>query len=84
MLDGGAKVKVSVMFRGREIAHPDIGMKVLRRVAEDLVDDAKIEKVPTFEGRFLSMVLSSGKSQVNQKKTNPKKKTREKNPCRMW
>ena len=73
LLDGGAKVKVSVMFRGREIAHPDIGMKVLRRVAEDLVDDAKIEKVPTFEGRFLSMVLSSGKSQINQQKPNPKK-----------
>ena len=40
LLGSGAKVKVSVMFRGREIAHPDLGMQLLRTVANDLVDEA--------------------------------------------
>ena len=58
LLAEGSKVKVSVIFRGREITHPDIGMAVLRSVAEDLVDDAMMEKSPSFEGRFLTMILS--------------------------
>ena len=66
LLGEGSKVKVSVMFRGREITHPEIGMAVLRLVAEDLAEDALMEKNPSFEGRFLTMVLSppsnSGKS----------------------
>ena len=57
LLAEGSKVKVSVMFRGREITHPEIGMAVLRLVAEDLAEDARIERPPTFEGRFLSMLL---------------------------
>ncbi len=57
LLDGGAKVKVSVMFRGREIAHPELGMQLLRTVANDLVDDALMERPPAFEGRFLAMTL---------------------------
>ncbi|MCH2306498.1 MAG: translation initiation factor IF-3 [SAR202 cluster bacterium] len=62
MLKQGAKVKISVMFRGREITHPEIGMNLLRSVAEDLADDAMLEKPPGFEGRFLSMVLAPQKS----------------------
>ena len=58
LLDEGSKVKVSVMFRGREIEHADLGMRLLRRVAEDLVDDALLETAPHFEGRFLTMILS--------------------------
>ena len=58
LLEQGSKVKVSVMFRGREITHPEIGMAVLKLVAQDLVDDARMEKPPSFEGRFLAMVLS--------------------------
>lgn len=58
LLGEGSKVKVSVMFRGREIAHPDRGMTLLRLVAEDLVDDALLEKAPGFEGRWLSMILA--------------------------
>ena len=58
LIDRGAKVKVSVMFRGREITHPEVGMAVLKLVAEDLVDDAMMEKTPSFEGRFLSMILT--------------------------
>jgi len=58
LLGEGSKVKVSVMFRGREITHPEIGMLVLKRVAEDLTGDAMVEKSPGFEGRFLTMTLS--------------------------
>ena len=45
------------MFRGREIAHPDLGMQLLRTVANDLVDEALLERPPAFEGRFLAMTL---------------------------
>jgi len=67
LLGEGSKVKVSVMFRGREITHPEVGMAVLKLVAEDLADDALMEKPPGFEGRFLTMILlpagaGSGKS----------------------
>ena len=58
LLEEGSKVKVSVMFRGREIAHPELGMGLLRKVAEDLVDDALLERPPQFEGRFLVMILT--------------------------
>jgi translation initiation factor IF-3 len=58
LLDEGSKVKVSVIFRGREITHPEVGMAVLKSVAEELADDALMEKPPSFEGRFLTMILS--------------------------
>jgi translation initiation factor IF-3 len=58
LLDEGAKVKVSVLFRGREITHPEFGMNVLKTVAQDLVNDALMEKPPAFEGRFLSIILT--------------------------
>ena len=58
LLGEGSKVKVSVMFRGREIQHPQLGMKLLKTVAEDLVDEAMLERPPGFEGRWLTMTLS--------------------------
>ena len=59
LLGQGSKVKVSVMFRGRENDHPEIGMALLRKVAEALVDDAALESTPRFESRrMLSMVLT--------------------------
>lgn len=58
LLGQGSKVRVSVRFRGREITHPEIGMTLLRRVAESLVDDAGMEKPPSFEGRSLTMILA--------------------------
>ena len=58
LLDEGSKVKVSVMFRGRERAHPEVGMTLLKLVADDLVDEALLERAPAFEGRFLAMVLA--------------------------
>ena len=59
LLGQGSKVKVSVMFRGRENEHPEIGMALLRKVAEALVEEAALESAPRFESRrMLSMVLA--------------------------
>ena len=57
LLEGGDKVKVSVMFRGREITHPEIGRELLNRVAGNLKDAATVEKHPSMEGRFMNMIL---------------------------
>jgi translation initiation factor IF-3 len=57
LLDGGDKVKVSVMFRGREITHPEIGRELLQRVATNLGPAAVVEKQPAMEGRFMNMIL---------------------------
>ena len=56
LLDDGSKVRVAVMLRGREAAHPDFAMKVLRSVAEGVKDMAKLDKRPSNEGRTLSLV----------------------------
>lgn len=58
LLDDGSKVRVAVMLRGREAAHPDFAMKVLRSVAEGVKDMAKLDKRPSNEGRTLSLVVS--------------------------
>ena len=57
-LSEGHKVKMSVLFRGREITHPELAMNLLRRVAESLQDEAKLEKAPSLEGRSMTMVLA--------------------------
>lgn len=54
----GSKVKVSVMFRGREIEHPELAIRLLRQVAEALREDAKLEQAPAMEGRMMSIVLA--------------------------
>lgn len=58
LLREGAKVKVLVRLRGRQNLHPDIAVKVLRRVAEAVAVDAKLERAPTMETRALSIVLA--------------------------
>ena len=58
LLAGGAKVKVTVRFRGREIAHPDLAVKLLRRAAGALADGAKLERAPMMEARSLSIILA--------------------------
>jgi len=67
----GDKVKLSVMFRGREIVHPEIGQQLLKRVQEKLQDVAAVDKPPTMEGRFMNMILSPAAAKV-QKKEAPK------------
>jgi translation initiation factor IF-3 len=59
-LKGGDKVKVTVMFRGREMVHPEIGRAILDQVAEQLKDVSVIERPPNMEGRFLSAILAPG------------------------
>lgn len=57
-LEEGDKVKLTVMFRGRELAHPEAGLSLLRRVVEDLKDVGKLETPPNMEGRLLSIILA--------------------------
>lgn len=56
-LNSGNKVKVTIMFRGRELSHPEIGMSVLNRFADELKDVATIEKPAKLEGRNMTMIL---------------------------
>ena len=58
LLAEGDKVKVSVMFRGREITHPEIGRALLMRVQEVLKDQVVVERQPSMEGRFMNMYLA--------------------------
>ena len=57
-LDGGDKVKVTMRFRGREMAHQELGMDVLNRVRDDVEELSKVEVVPKMEGRQMIMVLA--------------------------
>ncbi|WP_353412731.1 translation initiation factor IF-3 [Arenicella sp. 4NH20-0111] len=56
-LEGGDKTKVTIRFRGREMAHKDLGMKLLKRVEADLVEYGSVEQYPKLEGRQMVMVL---------------------------
>jgi translation initiation factor IF-3 len=58
-LEEGDKVKVTLRFRGRELAHQDLGMRVLERVRDDLEDLGKVEQIPKMEGRQMVMVISA-------------------------
>ncbi|MGF1609925.1 MAG: translation initiation factor IF-3 [Kiloniellales bacterium] len=57
-LGEGDKVKVTMRFRGREMAHQELGMKVLERVRDDLGELAKVEQLPKLEGRQMIMVMA--------------------------
>jgi translation initiation factor IF-3 len=57
-IEEGDKVKVTMRFRGRELAHQDLGMNVLMRVKDDLDAIAKVEQFPRMEGRQMVMVMS--------------------------
>ena len=57
-IEEGDKVKVTMRFRGRELAHQELGMNVLMRVKEDLDEIAKVEQFPRMEGRQMTMVVS--------------------------
>jgi len=57
----GDKVKVTIMFRGREVQHPELGEKLLRRLAEDLSGLGRIESQPNLDGRDMVMVMAPRK-----------------------
>jgi translation initiation factor IF-3 len=58
LLAGGDKVKVTVMFRGREITHPDLGWKLLQKMAESLKDAGTVDGQPSMEERRLNIIIS--------------------------
>jgi len=58
LLMDGAKVKITLMFRGREITHPDLGWKILQKMAETLKDAGALERQPLMEGRRMDIILS--------------------------
>jgi len=57
-LEEGDKVKVTLRFRGREMAHQELGMRLLERVKDNISESAKIEMEPRLEGRQMMMVLA--------------------------
>jgi translation initiation factor IF-3 len=58
LLGGGDKVKVTILFRGREVTHPELGWKLLQRMAESLKEVAAVEGQPAMEERRMNIVLS--------------------------
>jgi translation initiation factor IF-3 len=60
-LNAGARVKVTIMFRGREMAHTELGRKILDRLTEDLTDIANVDTIPKLDGRNMVMVLAPTK-----------------------
>jgi len=61
-LKKGDKVKLTIMFRGRELVHPHLGEKLLRRMAEDLAQIGEIESEPNLDGRNMVMMLAPKRS----------------------
>ncbi|SNT71736.1 bacterial translation initiation factor 3 (bIF-3) [Paracoccus seriniphilus] len=57
-LEGGDKVKVTLRFRGREMAHQDLGFELLNRVRDDVGEAGKIESMPKMEGRQMIMMIA--------------------------
>jgi translation initiation factor IF-3 len=65
-LEAGEKVKVTIMFRGREMVHQEIGRKILERVADDAKNFAVIERQPLLEGKNLFMILAPSRPSAPQ------------------
>jgi len=68
LLSEGDKVKVTIMFRGREITHPELGYKLLQRMTESLEGMASIERHAGMEGRRMNLILSPAATQKTRKK----------------
>ncbi len=81
LLATGDKVKLSVMFRGREISHPEVGREVLDKAIKGIGDSVTIEKPPGMEGRFLTVILTptakkpAAKAEVKDKPAGDGKKS---------
>jgi len=68
LLNGGDKVKVTVMFRGREITHPEIGWRLLQRMSELLTEVASVERQPVIDGKRMLTILSPAVTQKTKVK----------------
>ncbi len=66
-LEGGDKVKVMIMFRGREQSRPEMGMKLLNKLAEELSDLGTVESSPRVDGRNMVMVIAPFRSKADAK-----------------
>ena len=73
LLDAGNKVKITIMFRGREMAHPEQGLSILERLADDLKDVAVVENQPKMEGRNMHMLIAPLPGAAKKKKETNKK-----------
>ena len=71
-LDAGNKVKITIMFRGREMAHPEQGLTILERLADDLKDVAVVENQPKMEGRNMHMLIAPLPNAAKKKKESKK------------
>ena len=78
----GAKVKVTIMFRGRETARSELGTRLLDLLADDVRDIAKVETPPKLDGRNMTMVLSPLKEAIVQKPPSEPRPHRERRPPR--
>jgi translation initiation factor IF-3 len=67
LLTDGDKVKVTLMFRGREATHPELGWKVLQRMVESLSEVASLERQPIMEGRRMNIILAPASSKAKAK-----------------
>jgi translation initiation factor IF-3 len=74
-LEDGHKVKVTLQFRGREVAHPELGAKILDAVLEQLGEMAKVETQARLEGRNMTMVLSPEKKSSKKSPSNQDSQT---------
>jgi len=77
-LEDGHKVKVTLQFRGREMAHPELGSRLLDNVIEQLGEGVRVETQARLEGRNMTMVLSSDKKVVKKADEKPAVKPSEK------
>ncbi len=57
-LEQGHMVKATIMFRGREVVHPEYGRRILDRVVEELGDTVRVDTAPRMEGRLMSMIIT--------------------------
>ncbi len=73
LLKEGSKVKVTIMFRGREITHPELGYKLLQRMAEGLEEVSTVERRPVLEGKRMNVILAPAGGQ----KAKPKERVKE-------
>ena len=67
LLNDGDKVKLTLMFRGRESTHPELGWKVLQRMVESLNDISSLERQPLMEGRRMNIILAPASSKPKPK-----------------
>ncbi len=77
-LQEGDKTKITLRFRGREMAHQEFGVRLLERVKQDLQDYGVVEQFPKMEGRQLVMVLAPAKKALVHKETSTQKENKEK------